>query len=105
MANPLEPWQVDLAARVQDLPLVQTGIKLPSPVIVRVEKFLDVLDAAGEHRPDRQFLIAALLYATAPDAESLASHLRAYRLARVHEVLIGETRTSGSMKLPKQARS
>lgn len=105
MANTLDPWQVDLAARVQDLPLCQTGMKLPTPVIVRVEKLLAALDAAGEHRPDRQFLIAALLCQATPDAKALAECLRAYRLAEVHEVLLDEDRTSGQITLPRQARS
>jgi|ERR1700677_3777390 len=104
MANTLDLWQVDLAARVQDLPLFQTGMKLPTPVIVRVETLLAALDAAGEHRPDRQFLIAALLSKAPPDAKALADCLRTYRLAEVHDVLIGEKRTSGQIKLPRQPR-
>jgi len=99
MANTPDPWQVDLAARVQDLSPFQTGVKLPTPVIVRVEELLVALDAAGEHRPDRQFLIAALLCQTTPDAKALADCLRTYRLAEVHDVLIGETRTSGQVTL------
>ena len=101
MAKPPESWKVDLAARVQDLPLAQTGIKLPTPVIVRADALLTTLDTAGEHRPDRQFLIAALLCSTAPDAGTLAACLRDYRLAKVHEVLVGETRTSGEIELTK----
>jgi hypothetical protein len=101
MANPPDPWRVDLEARVQDLPLVQAGVKLPTPVIVRADALLAALDEAGEHRPDRQFLIAALLYASAPDARALTDCLRAYRLAKVHEVLVGETQTSGEIALRK----
>jgi hypothetical protein len=99
-----DPWTVDLATRLKDLPAIQTGIKLPTPIIARAEQLLDALDDAGEHRPDRQFLIAALVFTTEPDAEDLAARLRAYRLARVHQALIGEAKTSGEAKLPKQPR-
>ena len=104
MAELPDPWTVDRAARLKDLVPIQTGTKLPTPIIVRAEQLLDALDAAGEHRPDRQFLIAAMILTTEPDSEDLAARLRAYRLARVHEALIGETETQGEIKLTKQPR-
>jgi hypothetical protein len=99
MAELVDVWTVERADRVQDLAAsVQVG-KVPTPVIARAEQLCNALDAAGEHRPDRQFLIAALIATTDPDAEDLAARLRRYRLIRVHEVLIGEEETEGEVKL------
>jgi hypothetical protein len=93
-------WTVQRDARVQDLPAsIQAG-KMPTPVIRRAEQLCDALDAAGEHRPDRQFLIAALIATTDPDAEDLAARLRGYRLALAHQVILGEDETEGELQIP-----
>jgi hypothetical protein len=101
MAELIDAWQVELSERVKDLQAVQTGIKLPTPVIIRAEQLCNALEEAGEHKPDRQFLIAALIATTDPDADGLAARLREYRLAPVHDVLIGEGATEGKIKLQK----
>jgi hypothetical protein len=99
MADRIDEWSVERSARVQDLPAAIPVGKVPTPIITRAEQLLDTLDAAGEHRPDRQFLIAAIIATTEPDAEDLAARLRGYRLKLVHEVLIGETETEGELRL------
>ena len=99
MAERFDDWAVERSVRVQDLPAATQIGKVPTPIITRAEQLLDVLDAAGEHKPDRQFLIAALIATTEPDAEDLAARLRGYRLKLVHEVLIGETETKGEVRL------
>lgn len=104
MAELVDVWTVDRSARVQDLPAGTQVGKVPTPVIVRAEQLCDVLDAAGEHRPDRQFLIAALVATAEPDPEDLTARLRGYRLAKVHEVLIGETENEGEINLPRPTR-
>jgi len=102
MADVVDAWTVDRSERVQDLPAsVQVG-KAPTPIVVRAEQLCDALDEAGEHRPDRQFLIAALIATTDPDAEDLAARLRRYRLIRVHEVVIGDEETEGEVQLPRR---
>jgi len=99
----IDSWSVDYGDRVQDLPADTQIGKVPTPVIVRAEQLCDALDAAGEHRPDRQFLIAALIATTDPDSEDLAARLRAYRLAVVYQV-IGADQTEGPVALLKPGR-
>ena len=99
MAERFDAWTVDRGARVQDLPAAIPVGKVPTPIVTRAEQLCDALDAAGEHRPDRQFLIAAIIATTDPDSDDLAARLRGYRLKLVHEVVIGETQTEGEMRL------
>lgn len=101
MANLVDIWTVDRSDRVKNLPAGTVVGKVPTPIIVRAEQLCDALDEAGEHRPDRQFLVAALIATTEPDVEDLAARLRRYRLIKVHEVLVGETESDGSITLPK----
>jgi hypothetical protein len=97
----MDVWTVERAARVQDLPATTQVGKVPTPVIRRAEQLCDALDAAGEHRPDRQFLIAALIATTEPDSDDLAARLRGYRLMLVHEAVLNETDTEGEIELPR----
>jgi hypothetical protein len=101
----IDPWHVDWSDRVKDLPADAPIGKVPTPVIVRAEQLCDALDAAGEHRPDRNFLTAALIATTEPDPEDLAARLRAYRLRRVHEVVLNSDEAEGEVDLPKPKRS
>jgi hypothetical protein len=101
----IDAWHVNWSDRVQDLPADAPIGKVPTPIIVRAEQLCDALDAAGEHRPDRNFLTAALIATTDPDAEDLAARLRAYRLRRVHEVVIDAPETEGDVDLPKPRRT
>ena len=101
MADVIDAWRVERKARVQDLAAGTQIGKMATPIIVRAEQLCDALDAAGEHRPDRYFLVSALIATTEPDAEDLAARLRRYRLMEVCEVVIGETETEGQMTLPR----
>src|SRR5690349_10382628 len=109
MADVHNVWKVDLAARVQDLtpavqvgkvPTVQVG-KVPTPVSGRLDELCDALDAAGESKPTRQFLVAALIGTTDLDPEALAARLKEYRLARVHEIIPSVTETEGIHEVPR----
>jgi hypothetical protein len=101
----LDSWKVDWCDRVKDLPADTHLGKVPTPVIRRAEQLCDALDVAGEHRPDRNFLLAALIATTDPDAEDLAARLRAYRLALVHNIVIGATETDGPVTLERAKRT
>jgi hypothetical protein len=101
MAELVDVWTVDLGSRVQDLPALTQMGKVATPIIARAEQLCDALDAAGEHRPDRYFLISALVATTEPDTEDLAARLRRYRQIKVHEALIGQTSTEGEVTLPR----
>src|SRR5437763_5254268 len=101
MADVVNAWKVDLGDRVQDLSASTQVGKVPTPVVVRAEQLCDLLDAAGEAKPDRQFLVAALIATTDDDIEALVARLREYRLAHVHEVVLGTTATEGTVTLPK----
>lgn len=104
MPQLVDAWHVNYGDRVQDLAADSALGKVPPPVIVRAEQLCDALDAAGEHRPDRNFLAAALIATTDPDSEDLAARLRAYRLKRVHEVVLDAPETEGPVDLPKPKR-
>lgn len=98
-------WEVDLAARVRDLPSIQVLAKVPTPIVVRAEELCDALDDAGEARPDRLLLVAALVYAAQPNVDDLMAKLKAYRLANVHEVILEKTKTEGRIRLKKPPRA
>ena len=101
MADVMNVWKVDLAARVQDLsPAVQIG-KVPTPVSARLDELCDALDVAGEAKPDRQFLVAALVATTDLDAELLAARIKEYRLMRVHEVISSVSETDGTYEVAR----
>ncbi len=71
----------------------------PTPVIARAEQLCDLVDDADGIRPDRQDMIAALIYAAPADGQKLAAAWQKYRTAPVHSVLLNATQTAGSIDL------
>jgi hypothetical protein len=100
-----DSWRVDYADRVQDLPADTHLGKVATPIIYRAEQLCDALDEAGEHRPDRNFLAAAIIATTEADVDDLVTRLKTYRLAKVHDVVIGATETQGEVALERPRRS
>jgi hypothetical protein len=93
----LDPWQVDLADRVNRLPKVKLT-EVPTPVIARAEQLCDLVDDADGIRPDRGDLIAALIL-QATDGRKLAAAWQAYRTAPVHKVVLDAPGTTGPIDL------
>ena len=93
-----DPWKPDLGDRVSRLEKVK-GTALPAPILARAEQLCDLVDEADGIRPDRQTLIAALVYAAVADGHRLATTWQDYRTAPVHEVVIGDLSTHGEVDL------
>ncbi len=95
-----DPWKPNRAERTRRLPKVKLT-EAPTPVLARAEQLCDLVDDADGTRPDRQDLIAALIFDAEPDGAKLAAAWQRYRVAPVHVVVIGETKTAGSLDLSK----
>ena len=93
-----DPWKPDLGDRTSNLKPLKVG-SAPAPIIARAEQLCDLVDEADGIRPDRQTLIAALVFDAVPDGEELAKIWRAYRVASVYEVLLGRFPDSGEVDL------
>lgn len=93
-----DPWQPDSAARTSRLPKVKLA-EAPTPVVARAEQLCDLVDEADGIRPDRQDLIAALIYAANPDGKKLAALWQKYRTAPVHSVVLRQTQKNGLLDL------
>jgi len=72
---------------------------VPTAVIVRAEQLCALVDDADGIRPDRQDLIAALIYAAEADGFRLAEIWQEYRTAPVHKVVLGVDNESGPVDL------
>lgn len=102
MASDEIEWEADADARVQRQPTVGGIGKVPAAVFVRAEQLCRLLDEAAEARPDRQFLVAALI-ATAPaDAAELTKRLKRYRGQTTRDVLLNEDVPAGKVDLRKE---
>ncbi len=97
MSQP-DPWQPHRDARASRLRKVKFA-DAPTPVIARAEQLCDLVDDADGIRPDRQDLVAALVYAAQPDGRKLAAVWQKYRTALVHAVVLNETQTTGPIDL------
>lgn len=95
-----DPWQPDRSARTSRLRKVKLA-DAPTPVIARAEQLCDAVDEADGIRPDRQDLIAALIYAAQPDGKKLASAWQKYRTAPVHKVVLDEQQKTGPIDLTR----
>jgi hypothetical protein len=93
-----DAWKPLREARASRLPKVKIGAA-PAPVLARAEQLCELVDEADGIRPDRQDLIAALVYAAEPNGAKLAAAWRKYRLAAVHAVLLNEPQTEGAVDL------
>jgi len=72
---------------------------VPTPVLARAEQLCDLVDEADGIRPDRQELIAALVYAAEPNGAKLAAAWQKYRVSPVHAVLLNESVSEGTIDL------
>jgi hypothetical protein len=99
-----DPWKPDLGDRVSRLKAFKVG-NVPPPVIARAEQLCDLVDEADGIRPDRQTLIAALVYAAKPNGHHLAQIWQEYRTAPVHALLLGEENQSGLVDLTRYTKS
>lgn len=102
--TPEDPWKPDANARVSRLRAFKLG-NVPPPVIARAEQLCDLVDHADGIRPDRQVLVAALVYAASADGKVLASVWQKYRTASVQELLIGQCPTDGPIDLTGYTKS
>jgi hypothetical protein len=68
-------------------------------VIARAEQLCDLVDEADGVRPDRQDLIAALIFAAQPNGTKLAAIWEKYRTAPVHAVVLNKTLKTGALDL------
>jgi hypothetical protein len=99
-----DPWNPDLDERVSRLKGFKLG-NVPPPVIARAEQLCDLVDDVDGIRPDRQALIAALVFAATPDGKKLAEAWQKYRVAPVRDIVLGEHPESGSVDLSPYTRS
>jgi hypothetical protein len=95
MPDPWKPNADERASRLQKLKLTEA----PSPVIARAEQLCDLVDDADGIRPDRQDLIAALIYTAQADGAKLAAAWQKYRTAPVYSVLLNTAQTTGPIDL------
>jgi hypothetical protein len=93
-----DPWKPPREARTSSLTKVKAGA-VPTPVLARAEQLCDLVDEADGIRPDRQDLIAALVYAAEPNGAKLAAAWKKYRIAPVHAVLVNESAVEGPIDL------
>ncbi|HJQ50621.1 MAG TPA: hypothetical protein VJ838_08925 [Gaiellaceae bacterium] len=99
-----DSWKPDADARVSRLKAFKIG-NVPPPVIARVEQLCDLVDDADGIRPDRQVMVAALIYAATADGKALASAWQKYRTAKVRDLLIGDWPTDGPIDLTGYTKS
>ena len=91
---------VELGARVAGHPdRKAVAVNWPRTVDRRLDELVERLRENGE-RTDRTELLAALVAAAETDPERLQRTLRAYRIARVRDVLIDAPRDSTIARLP-----
>jgi hypothetical protein len=69
---------------------------VPEPLHARIDGLCDVVYEAGNDRPTKARMIAALLLAARPDAEELMSALSAYDRATVRDAVL-DTGAGGSV--------
>lgn len=98
MTQAQDPWQPDLGDRVSRLEKFKFA-NAPSPVFARIEQLCDLVDAADGIRPQRQELMAALIYAAPADGKKLARLWQRYRTAAVHRVVLNTSATTGPIDL------
>jgi hypothetical protein len=82
-------WKPVADARISRLETVKLASS-PVPILVRAEQLCDLVDDADGIRPDRQALIAALIFGATTNGGTLANLWQEYRTAPVIEALIGE---------------
>jgi hypothetical protein len=99
-----DPWKPPATARVSRLKAFKLG-NVPPPVIARVEQLCDLVDDADGIRPDRQVLVAALIYAAVPDGKRLAQAWQKYRTAAVRDVLLDDQPEEGLIDLTGYTKS
>lgn len=104
MAQQPDPWQPDLGERASRLRKWKIA-NAPPPVFARIEQLCDLVDDADGIRPNRQELIAALIYGAPADGRKLARLWQKYRTAPVHQVVLGTTQTSGPIDLQSYRRA
>jgi hypothetical protein len=98
-----DPWKPDLGDRVSRLKAFKVG-NVPPPVIARAEQLCDLVDDADGIRPDRQTLVAALIFAAEPNGHRLAQLWQDYRTAPVHAFLLGQEEQSGPVDLTQYTK-
>jgi hypothetical protein len=96
------PQDVELSAVLHRLPPTQYKVRVPPPIVVRLDQLLQALWERVEDYTDVSHgeLLAALIHDTRED--ELAPKVAAYKQAKVHETLLGATEQAGSYPLPER---
>src|SRR5438067_13805257 len=89
--------RISADTRLNDCPERSIGISLPVPLSDRVDGLVAIVTEAGD-RTTRKELLGAILLATEPEAEGLATALRAYRRATVRDAVL-DPQTGGQVLL------
>jgi hypothetical protein len=79
--------RISADTRLTDCPERSIGISLPMPLSDRVDSLVAIVTDAGD-RTSRKELLGAILLATRPDANGLATALRTYRRATARDAVL-----------------
>lgn len=84
-----------LARRLVEADPTALGQRVPRPLHERVEELCDLIYAAGDERPTKAKLIAALLLAAPPSVPELRRMLERFDAANVGDAVVRQGRVKG----------